>query len=193
MAKKSYCTQNNGDCITCSLVNYGLDCANNPVEGMAPIPQLSRKGTKMDRAMAAFDGHKGAQTVCHIKEIIGNELSQLLTGKQYGLVMSAVNRAYHEGRASTGAEVVDGDYLWVNCLNKGFDLDTLKKLEKTETRTQTKVAFDGGLTPLHDYINDNYPGEKRKPYEVSMLPRETWGDWYYIDYATTATWHIKED
>ena len=26
-----YCTQNGGDCSTCSLVNYGRDCMNNPV------------------------------------------------------------------------------------------------------------------------------------------------------------------
>jgi len=26
-----YCTQNGGDCSTCSLVNYGLDCQNNLV------------------------------------------------------------------------------------------------------------------------------------------------------------------
>jgi hypothetical protein len=30
--KPYYCTQNNGDCITCSLVNYGRDCHNNPIE-----------------------------------------------------------------------------------------------------------------------------------------------------------------
>jgi hypothetical protein len=30
--KKSYCTQNNGDCQTCSLVNYGRDCQNHPVK-----------------------------------------------------------------------------------------------------------------------------------------------------------------
>ena len=29
---KDYCTQNDGDCETCSLVNYGRDCMNNPVE-----------------------------------------------------------------------------------------------------------------------------------------------------------------
>lgn len=28
---KTYCTQNKGDCLACSLVNYGRDCANNPV------------------------------------------------------------------------------------------------------------------------------------------------------------------
>ena len=29
--KKEYCTQNDHDCSTCSLVNYGRDCHNNPV------------------------------------------------------------------------------------------------------------------------------------------------------------------
>jgi len=28
-----YCTQNHGNCSTCSLVNYGLDCQNNRVIG----------------------------------------------------------------------------------------------------------------------------------------------------------------
>lgn len=30
-AAPDYCTQNNGDCSTCSLVNYGRDCMNNPI------------------------------------------------------------------------------------------------------------------------------------------------------------------
>jgi hypothetical protein len=29
--QRTYCTQNAGDCSTCSLVNYGKDCMNNPV------------------------------------------------------------------------------------------------------------------------------------------------------------------
>jgi len=29
---KGYCTQNAGDCSTCSLVNYGRDCMNNSVD-----------------------------------------------------------------------------------------------------------------------------------------------------------------
>jgi len=28
---KDYCTQNDGDCETCSLVNYGRDCQNNKI------------------------------------------------------------------------------------------------------------------------------------------------------------------
>jgi len=35
MTKKLYCTQNNGDCKTCSLVNYNRDCQNNPLHGGA--------------------------------------------------------------------------------------------------------------------------------------------------------------
>ena len=29
---KIYCTQNDGDCETCGLVNYGKDCKNNKIE-----------------------------------------------------------------------------------------------------------------------------------------------------------------
>jgi hypothetical protein len=29
---KDYCTQNDGDCESCSLLNYGRDCQNNPIE-----------------------------------------------------------------------------------------------------------------------------------------------------------------
>ena len=31
MKKPEYCTQNNGDCSTCSLANYGRDCQNNSI------------------------------------------------------------------------------------------------------------------------------------------------------------------
>ena len=40
---KSYCTQNNGDCKTCSLVNYGRDCRNNPLHGGARPGAGSKK------------------------------------------------------------------------------------------------------------------------------------------------------
>ena len=33
MTKKLYCTQNDGDCKSCSLVNYGRDCMNNTLHG----------------------------------------------------------------------------------------------------------------------------------------------------------------
>lgn len=43
--KKTHCTQNNGDCPTCSLVNYGRDCCNNPVDYASfAAATLGRKG-----------------------------------------------------------------------------------------------------------------------------------------------------
>ena len=48
---KLYCTQNNGDCPTCSLVNYGRDCMNNLVNRLVlsrPIPPLLRVISEKD-------------------------------------------------------------------------------------------------------------------------------------------------
>ena len=33
MAKPKYCTQNDGDCLICSLTNYGRDCNNKLIVG----------------------------------------------------------------------------------------------------------------------------------------------------------------
>ena len=114
---KSYCTQNNGDCTTCSLVNYGLDCKNKPVQSFfAP-----HKGNKESRAMAAYDGFKGGQTVAHVKKLVGKELADRLTGHELGLVMSAVNRAYHEGKDSMGAEMIDSNCVWIKSLDRAIE------------------------------------------------------------------------
>lgn len=120
---KRYCVQNNGRCETCSLVNYGLDCANNPIE-TKPVKRL--RG--WDAAMASYDGHHGPVTVKAVLAQIPQELKERLTGHELGLVMSAVNAAYHNGRSSMGAEVCDGSFVWVNPLNRGFDLDQLRGL-----------------------------------------------------------------
>ena len=40
---KSYCTQNNGDCSTCSLVNYGRDCQNKSVNWGGKRPGAGHK------------------------------------------------------------------------------------------------------------------------------------------------------
>ena len=58
MARKPYCTQNDGDCKTCSLVNYGRDCQNNPVHG-GPRPGSGRppidNQTRRPRAIRLSD------------------------------------------------------------------------------------------------------------------------------------------
>jgi len=123
MAKKDYCTQNNGDCSTCSLVNYGMDCRNVPLTTAPP-----KATTKLDRAMATYVGFKGDVTVRAVLAQIPQELQDSLTAKQLGMVMSAVNQAYHNGRASTGAEVVDGDAVWIDSLKQLIPLEDIYKI-----------------------------------------------------------------
>lgn len=36
---KDYCSQNDGDCQSCSLVNYGRDCRNNLVNEYTIMPE----------------------------------------------------------------------------------------------------------------------------------------------------------
>lgn len=150
--KKSYCTQNNGNCETCSLVSYVLDCGNNPIQ------QAPRKGTKADRALAAFDGFKGGATVDHIKKLVGKELADKLTGHELGLVMSAVNRAYQEGKASAGAEMIDSNCVYINGLDRaiewtevGTEYEQVPFIEeicgRRSTGTKPIKVKDGELVP----------------------------------------------
>ncbi len=119
---KSYCTRPGTKCAECSLTNYGLDCANNPI-------RTRITGTSRERnMMAAYKGHRGSLAMAAVEEQIPAELADRLTGRELGLVMTAVNAAYHNGRASCGAEVVDGDFLWINTLNRGYDLAVLRAI-----------------------------------------------------------------
>ena len=41
MNRKPYCTKNDGECITCSLVSYGRDCRNVPLEDVHPTTRAA--------------------------------------------------------------------------------------------------------------------------------------------------------
>lgn len=45
--KKSYCTQNDGKCESCSLVNYGRDCFNQPIRPGGKDPETRRNNGRM--------------------------------------------------------------------------------------------------------------------------------------------------
>lgn len=42
------------------------------------------------------------------------ELQESLTGKELGLVLNAINAAYQAGKASTGAEKIDNNAVYVD-------------------------------------------------------------------------------
>jgi hypothetical protein len=69
---------------------------------------------KYNRMMQYYDGHQGPWTVKSITSQIPAALFGELTGRQLGLVMQAVNNAYHNGRHSTGAEMIDSNAVWLS-------------------------------------------------------------------------------
>jgi len=117
-----YCVQNDGDCWSCSLNNYGRDCVNNP------IPKPKTRKSKLEKAIENFGGFKGRETINHILSFIGAELRVCLTARELGLVMRAIDKAYREGRLSCGASIIDGDAVWIESLKNMYDLDDIRKL-----------------------------------------------------------------
>jgi hypothetical protein len=92
--KKSYCTQN-GNCETCSLVNYGRDCRNIPLETVE-IVKLSEAQFQHEMAKAkTFQGLK-------------SDRAEYWTGVQRGL-----RRAFH-GQAFGTEQEHD---LWLRAVN----------------------------------------------------------------------------
>jgi len=41
--KLFYCTQNDGDCETCSLSNYGRDCQNQPIHKIRSAEEIDKE------------------------------------------------------------------------------------------------------------------------------------------------------
>ena len=68
---------------------------------------------KYNNMMATYTGFKGTVTMGAVSDQIPATLKQRLTGAELGLVMSAVNNAYHNGRASHGGVDVLDDCVWL--------------------------------------------------------------------------------
>ena len=84
-----------------------------------------RKYNNMIAAYKANGGHDGPRTLNAVLDQVPHELFDRLTGRELGLVVAAINRAYHRGRASAGAEIVD-DCLWYK--NKLIPLATINNI-----------------------------------------------------------------
>lgn len=78
---------------------------------------------KSKNMLKAYNGFKGSETLQAVIDGVPEELFDELTGRQLGFVMKAVNNAYHRGRVSTGAEMVDTNAVWIASLDRILDLD----------------------------------------------------------------------
>lgn len=82
---------------------------------------------KLKNMMSAYNGFTGSKTVEAVKAFVPDELTGKLTGKQLGLVMSAINAAYHSGKASCGCDVIDDDAIWIDQLQALVPIEDIKK------------------------------------------------------------------
>lgn len=91
-----------------------------------------RKGTKYQRMIDTYDGALCPSIISAIIDHIPQELKESLTGRELGLVMQAVNNAYHAGIASAGAEIIDEDSIWIHEFQALISLDDIRKLIEKE-------------------------------------------------------------
>lgn len=83
---------------------------------------MNMQTRKYNNMMRNYNGFRGTQTVRDVKAGLPVELVPALTGAQLGLVLNAIDDAYHRGRDSTGASICDGDNMvWINQLNRGIE------------------------------------------------------------------------
>lgn len=103
---------------------------------------------KHKNMMASYTGHNGHVTVGAVTDQIPAELFARLTGHELGLVMSAVNTAYHNGRASHGGFDITDDCLWSPVTGDGGALIPLEALRAiTITETTERVPHE---PTMHD-------------------------------------------
>lgn len=107
---KSYCTQNSGDCETCSLVNYGRDCRNNPLADNGRAEESAIKIVKLSEAQFQHEMSR-AKTFQGIEP----DQAEYWIGYQRGL-----RRAFHGENFGTAKE----HSLWLDAADSN---DLLRK------------------------------------------------------------------
>lgn len=114
------------------------------------------KLTKFIKAFKLSKAFKGDATKAHILSNLSQDdgdtaILQTMTRKQLAVVINVANRSYHDGKASTGAEIVD-DCLWIgHGIDKLIPVAALKQIEinthrETLERRHTNPLFNGSYT-----------------------------------------------
>ena len=79
---------------------------------------------KRTRVIKLLECYPGPVTVKAVLDQVPAELWASCTAKAIAQAANAISRAYHTGRASTGAEVLDSSpndaLVWITPLNKAF-------------------------------------------------------------------------
>lgn len=131
--KPNYCSRPDvPECVVCSLVNYGLDCHNNPV--LRPESGPSKYQQVYDHPIIKH--YVPSEKVHHIEAIEKAGLLEGLTVDQLAQVVLIAQTAYRDGQAATGAERVDNDAVW---------LDGVGGIERQQDGTWKLTMPDKGI------------------------------------------------
>jgi len=87
----SYCTQNNGNCQTCSLVNYGRDCQNKPVKNKEQTMKVIETKMTPDRK-----GHIIAYSNAEWSTLGWNHWHRIVSGKNKHEFQSSADNCHCE-------------------------------------------------------------------------------------------------
>jgi len=84
---------------------------------------------KINRACRLGHWHKGPNTQGAVLAQLPQQLLGTLTSRDIALVCDAINTAYHNGKASCGCEVIDGEAIFINKLGNLYELEDIAKLQ----------------------------------------------------------------
>lgn len=83
-------------------------------------------GRKYNKVVSLLICHPGPVTTQAVLNQVPAEMWATCTAKDIAAAANAINAAYHSGRASTGAEVLDSSpteaLVWVTPLNKAVSI-----------------------------------------------------------------------
>lgn len=113
MTTPSYCLYPGKDtCLDCHLVSYGLDCRNNPVvietDGDGTLPKYQQA---YDHPLLRY--YVPSHKTPHLDALEAIGLLDALTVEQIAQIVIIAQTAYQQGQASTGAEKIDNDAVWI--------------------------------------------------------------------------------
>ena len=90
---------------------------------------------KYNRALKQFPRGEFPAILKTVWAQIPDNLKKELTGRQLGQVLYLLDNSYCKGRASCGAEIFDGDSIWIDKLKCIYDLSDIAKLTPSNKKT----------------------------------------------------------
>lgn len=96
---------------------------------------------KLNRVHANATWHKGPVTHAAVMAQVPQEVIDECPARIITAVADAINKAYHAGRASCGAEVIDGDAIWINALDGLYEFDDIRTLPRRWSQERDAAAL----------------------------------------------------